>query len=147
MMDLALSCFRTLRIVIMVRNVSIIILYDKDKKILLQHRAEDAKRLPGYWAFFGGGIEEGETPEQAVKREAFEELHYTLHSPKLLLKQKFNSKDDESEKYVYMEAYDPTKKIVLAEGQNLWWYHLSEIDTLKIIDHDREVLKYIEDKY
>jgi len=131
----------------MARNVAIIILYDQDKKILLQHRAEDAERLPGYWAFFGGGIEAGETPEQAVKRETLEELNYTLKNPRLIMKQDFLSKDETNEKHVFVEEFDPSKKITLGEGQNFGWFHLSEINKLKIIDHDIEVLKYIKDKY
>ena len=131
----------------MARNVAIIILYDQDKKILLQHRAEDAERLPGYWAFFGGGIEAGETPEQAVKREALEELNYALDKPRLIMKQDFLSKDETNEKHVFVEEFDPSKKITIGEGQNFGWFHLSEINGLKIIDHDIEVLKYIKDKY
>ncbi|MBI2474857.1 NUDIX domain-containing protein [Candidatus Uhrbacteria bacterium] len=131
----------------MARNVAIIILYDQDKKILLQHRAEDAERLPGYWAFFGGGIEAGETPEQAVKRETLEELNYTLKNPKMIMKQDFLSKDETNEKHVFVEEFDPSKIITLGEGQNFGWFHLSEINKLKIIDHDIEVLKYIKDKY
>ena len=131
----------------MARNVAIIILYDQDKKILLQHRAEDAERLPGYWAFFGGGIEAGETPEQAVKRETLEELNYTLKNPRLIMKQDFLSKDETNEKHVFVEEFDPSKKITLGEGQNFGWFHLSEINKLKIIDHDIEVLKYIKEKY
>jgi len=100
----------------MARNISVIILYDKNKKILLQHRAEDAKRLPGYWAFFGGGIEKSETPEQAVRREALEELNYPLDNPKLIMKQIFFYKNEKNEKYVFMEEYDPSKKIILGEG-------------------------------
>ena len=131
----------------MARNVAIIILYDQDKKILLQHRAEDAERLPGYWAFFGGGIEAGETPEQAVKRETLEELNYPLKNPRLIMNQDFLSKDENNEKHVFVEEFDPSKKITLCEGQNFGWFHLSEINGLKIIDHDIEVLKYIKDKY
>lgn len=33
---------------------------------------------PGYWAFFGGHVELGETPLEAVKRELQEEISYTL---------------------------------------------------------------------
>lgn len=127
----------------MARNVAIIILYDEDKKILLQHRADDAERLPGYWAFFGGGIEAGETPEQAVKRETLEELNYILSNPRLIMKQDFLSKDEASKKHVFVEEYNPDKKITLGEGQGLGWFHLSEINELKIVDHDIEVLKYI----
>jgi 8-oxo-dGTP pyrophosphatase MutT (NUDIX family) len=131
----------------MPRNVSVIILYDQEKKILLQHRAEDAARLPGYWAYFGGGIEAGETPEQAVRREALEELNYVLNDPKLIMKQTFFGNDGKSEKHVFVEEFDPSKKITLGEGQNFGWFHLSEINGLKIIDHDIEVLEYIRDKY
>lgn len=131
----------------MARNVAIIILYDQDKKILLQHRADDTERLPGYWAFFDGGIETGETPEQAVKRETFEELNYTLKNPRLIMKQDFLSKDETTEEYVFVEEFNPNSKITLGEGQNFGWFHLSEINKLKIIDHDIEVLKYIKDEY
>ncbi|MFH1089922.1 MAG: NUDIX domain-containing protein [Candidatus Uhrbacteria bacterium] len=131
----------------MARNIAIIILYDQDKKILLQHRAENAKRLPGYWGFFGGGIEAGETPEQAVRRETLEELNYSLKNPKLIMKQNFSWQTENNEKYVFVEGYDPNKKLTLGEGQNLGWFHLSEVAGLKIVDHDLEVLKFIKDKY
>ncbi|MDD4902329.1 MAG: NUDIX domain-containing protein [Patescibacteria group bacterium] len=131
----------------MVRNVAVIILFDKDKKILLQHHADNLRLTPGYWAFFGGPIEDGETPEQAVKREALEELEYPLSNPKLIMKQNFLSHGDNNEKYVFMEEYDLNKKITLGEGQDLGWYALPEATQLKIFGHDLEVLKYIANKY
>lgn len=42
----------------------------KDGKVLLIHRKKEGKE---YWVFPGGGIEEGESPEEAVKREVKEE--------------------------------------------------------------------------
>jgi len=52
------------------RNRSGIILIEKDKLALIErHRAEKH-----YFAFPGGGIDAGETPEQAAIREAEEEL-------------------------------------------------------------------------
>lgn len=131
----------------MARNVAVIILYTKDKKILLQHRAEDAVRLPGYWGFFGGGIEAGESPNQAVKRETLEELNYTLVNPRLIKTQNFFWKDEINEKHVFMEEYDLSKKLTLGEGQGMGWFQLSEVDKLKIVDHDMEVLEFIKDKY
>lgn len=43
----------------------------KDKKIVLIKRIREGKV---YYVFPGGGIETGETPEQATIREAYEEL-------------------------------------------------------------------------
>ncbi|MFC1612341.1 NUDIX domain-containing protein [Patescibacteria group bacterium] len=131
----------------MIRNIAVIILYDKDKNILLQHRSEDAKRLPGYWAFFGGGIDENETPEQTVRREAMEELGYKLNNPKLIMTQCFVWKKDKNTKYVFMEEYNGDRELTLGEGQGMSWYHFSELDELKIVDHDKKVLEYIKDKY
>ena len=125
------------------RNAAIILLYNDQKEILLQHRTEDAKRLPGYWALFGGGIEEGETPEETVRRETFEELHYQLENPKKVMVQNFR----EGKKYVFMEKYNPSQKLELHEGQGMKWIKLSNIKEMKIIDHDKKVLKFIKDKY
>jgi 8-oxo-dGTP pyrophosphatase MutT (NUDIX family) len=42
----------------------------KNKKVLLMHRKKDGEE---YWVFPGGGVEENETSEQAIKREVLEE--------------------------------------------------------------------------
>ena len=61
-----------------VHYVAIAILY-KDDKFLMQLRDNiPTIPYPGYWAFFGGHIEPGETPEIAVRREIIEEISYTL---------------------------------------------------------------------
>ena len=65
-----------------VRNISIIILFNDEKKILLQLKDEGHERYPNHWGFFGGGIEDGETPENAVHREILEELDYKLNNPR-----------------------------------------------------------------
>ena len=61
-----------------------IFLYKKSGEFLLQHRTDDAPRNPGFWSIFGGGIEEGESPFEAVIREIKEELDYDLKNPELL---------------------------------------------------------------
>ena len=70
-------------------DLSDIILYDDQHRILLQHRTDDAPTFPGYWSFFGGSVEPGETFEEAAIREAYEELSYTLRAPLHWLSQPF----------------------------------------------------------
>jgi 8-oxo-dGTP diphosphatase len=47
---------------------------NKDGKIVLQLRDNDCPTFPGRLATFGGGIEQGESPMQALVRELKEEL-------------------------------------------------------------------------
>ncbi len=58
--------------------VAIAILH-QDDKFLMQLRDNIPGILyPGYWGLFGGHIETGETPHEAVKREVLEEITYEL---------------------------------------------------------------------
>jgi 8-oxo-dGTP pyrophosphatase MutT (NUDIX family) len=51
-----------------------------DRRFLLQHRDEKAGIwFPGSWGLFGGAIEVGETPGQALQRELAEEIGFVPH--------------------------------------------------------------------
>jgi len=58
-------------------QVALAILY-QDDRCLLQLR-DDIPTIahPGKWAFFGGHLDPGETPEVGLKRELVEEIGYT----------------------------------------------------------------------
>ena len=60
------------------RQGAIFTLIDDLDRILLQHRTDDAPAYPGKWGFFGGRVEGDETPEEALRREAWEELTIDL---------------------------------------------------------------------
>lgn len=60
-----------------------LILRKKDK-ILLTRRAKEAKLWAGHWHCVCGKIEHGETPREAIIREAYEEIAITPNSPKLV---------------------------------------------------------------
>jgi 8-oxo-dGTP diphosphatase len=55
-------------------------LIDRDKRILIAQRPA-GKPMAGLWEFPGGKIEEGETPEDTVIREMFEELSVKVTKP------------------------------------------------------------------
>lgn len=59
-----------------------IILIKGETVLLLKKEHQDGSP---YWCFPGGGLEEGETPEDALKREAMEELGLTVSEYSLFL--------------------------------------------------------------
>jgi 8-oxo-dGTP diphosphatase len=52
---------------------TIVVRNSRTGKFLLMKRAESKEMMPGRWEFPGGGIDEGETPEEAALREFEEE--------------------------------------------------------------------------
>ena len=127
------------------RDVSLMILYDREKRVLLQHRAKDAVRAPDFWAFFGGGIDQGETPDQALAREAMEELHWTVKNPRKLFVFDAQPFGKESLLHVYVEECLDASALILGEGQGWGWFHFEEIKDLKISPWDREIVKQVID--
>jgi 8-oxo-dGTP diphosphatase len=126
-----------------VKAYAVIILFDENHRILLQHRSEDAEYLPGFWGFFGGRVEIGETPEVAVRREAIEELGYRLRTPQLVARQEFKEPHRVGIKYAFIERYDPARPLTLGEGQGMDWLTLEEVGRIKMIGHDQEVIEML----
>ena len=118
-------------------QVAVILLQNANGEILLQHRSADAPTYPDHWAFFGGHIEDGETPEQAVAREAMEELQYELERPALF---KVHTSVPDCVIYVFVEDYSGAE-LVLGEGQGMRWFAPSQTKHLLMNDHDRSILE------
>ena len=56
-------------------EVAQILLFDRDNRLMIYLRDDKADiPFPNHWDFFGGHLEQGETPEQALLREVKEEL-------------------------------------------------------------------------
>ena len=131
------------------RNCALIILYDEDKKILLQQRTDDAPTRPGCWGFFGGGIEKDETPEQAVRRECFEELNYTLENPKFIAKKEDKGKTNQTHGlwHIFIEKCCDKNSLKLQEGQDMKWFSIDEAKKIRnLLQRHINVLNCIEYK-
>ena len=63
-------------------DVAVGILISPDKHLLLTSRPE-GKPMAGYWEFPGGKLEQGETVENALRRELHEELGITIDTPQI----------------------------------------------------------------
>ena len=122
------------------KNVSVLLLYNHEGKILLQHRTKDAPTFPDYWGFFGGAVEKDESPEQAVKREASEELGYAVAIARPLTTQPFTYRGIDHTMHAFIEPYDGSS-LTLNEGQGMGWFLTSDIESLLMNDHDRLVIE------
>ncbi|MDP2704416.1 MAG: NUDIX domain-containing protein [bacterium] len=127
------------------RHVSILApLKRKDGKtyIFLQKRSENAKRAPGYFGFFGGGIKDGETPEQALEREIQEEL--TFKSTKHSFFKKYDLERCVAYVYLIKVEDDFENTIQVKEGDYGKFFTEEELAQEKnVIPHDRQILKDI----
>lgn len=115
-----------------IRAVAILI---KDHKVLLIHRKNEKE----YFTFPGGGVEEGESIEQAVIRELLEETTIKAKINKLLYRHIY---DNGSEQFFYLCDYisgepkldeNSIEKIKMREGKEFYnplWVKLEELKDL-----------------
>ncbi|KYK36292.1 MAG: hypothetical protein AYK19_09015 [Theionarchaea archaeon DG-70-1] len=106
----------------------------KGNKILLGKRSGDLQFYPGVWDIIGGHCKNGETPEQALKREFREEIGVipisfsrvaVLHDPDPIRA--------EYEYYVYVvEDWTGLPKDVGGEHSELRWVTIDEAVTLDL---------------
>jgi len=103
------------------RRVAVVFLVDPEGRLLMQHRDQHAKVSPNQWAMPGGKIEEGETPEEAARREVLEETGLDAGPIRLYLVQNrpsVTTADGEVEMHVFYGPTDAKQDdVVLGEGQ------------------------------
>lgn len=113
-------------------NASSAIICWKDK-ILLFHRDNiPIIPAPDCWQFPGGGIEKGETPLEAVKRELKEEV---THTP---INIKFLGRFDQGDHFTYFycsfvsDVEAKNFKLGKGEGQEIGFFTIDEALNLKL---------------
>ncbi|MFT4244230.1 MAG: NUDIX hydrolase [Candidatus Woesearchaeota archaeon] len=113
----------------MSRQVSIILI-DEFNKILLQHRDNIPEIWnPGAWSLFGGGVEEGETFEEALIRETKEELNYDLKNFEFI--EEYTHESPVIVKlYISRIKNIEKESLKLLEGDDWGWFSLEETQKL-----------------
>ena len=125
------------------RNVSILIPYKIENKeifVYLQKREKDRKVLPDYFAFFGGGIENEESPEYAMLREISEEMCFIPKGYEFL--GKYNFTDWSTNVYFLGVDKDFEKKVKIMEGDYGKFFSEEEVlNEPMMIQEDKNILR------
>lgn len=110
----------------------------KDEKFLLQLRDNKPNiPYPNTWAFFGGGVEEGEKHEEALKRELKEELGWCPQSFEFLIKIMNKTVNCNITHYI-AKCSVSSDKLCLGEGTALGWFTYDEMLTLENLINEVE---------
>ncbi|MFH1589506.1 MAG: NUDIX domain-containing protein [archaeon] len=124
-------------------KLALMFFYNKEKKVLLQDRRDISKRGEE-WGFFGGHIEEGETPEQAIIREIKEELSFDLKEFKFInhFKNPVKEFDTLLDTHIFIAPLrDNLKKFKQIEGQGMKMFSFEETKKLKMVSGDDKIIR------
>ncbi|MEN9327327.1 MAG: hypothetical protein RI947_135 [Candidatus Parcubacteria bacterium] len=117
----------------MITIASVILENEKGEILLMLRDNKPNLPFPHHWDIFGGHVEEGETPEQALVREVKEELNLDLKDYTFYRKYHCMHGDIHANvKYIYTaKLTTPIEKLTLGEGEEMRLFNREEIKTLK----------------
>jgi 8-oxo-dGTP diphosphatase len=116
-----------------------LLIENKEGQVLLQLRDNDPDiRYPNLWGTFGGQVEAGETPEEAIVRELEEELDYELSNPEYF----GNFPLDGCDIYMYriIDHSLAEDTLNVKEGQKGKFFSLEEVKSVDCAANCKEIV-------
>jgi mutator protein MutT len=105
-------------------------------------------RLPGYFGFWGGGLEEGETFEQGLIREVKEELGVYIKESEVEFFSHYEFLRTKINAYIYYPKEEWEKNIKIGEGEYGKWFTPEEIfSSENIILQDKGIINDLERRF
>jgi 8-oxo-dGTP diphosphatase len=104
-----------------------------DGKLLLHHRDDKAGiPHPGCWSGFGGAVEDGESAEDAVRREVLEETGVQIGQPVFLTEELDAEGDGRLVSLFYVAGGISPADIDLHEGAGVGVHGIGDLDHLPV---------------
>lgn len=120
------------------RGVSAILINPAGQVLLQQRDDNPAIRYPAHWSLFGGTIEDGESPDEAVAREVREEIDFELRNFGLFREFVQNHKRE----FAFAgELTARLDELTLSEGQGMDFFYPWQLRELQIRPDDKETLE------
>ena len=122
------------------------IIYNSENKVLITQRPEGF-HLAGLWEFPGGKVEDGETFEEALKREIKEETNLNIVIGDLYWKETV----DYSKKRVHLFFYksslnEENQKVICHEISDFKWLENKDLKLYKFPEADAELINRLMDQ-
>jgi 8-oxo-dGTP diphosphatase len=134
----------------MMKEIAAIILEnDKGEFLLALRDNKPGIPFPDHWDLIGGHVEEGETPDEALKREVKEELDIDLKEYTFYKKYECLTGDVyENIKYIYRGKINlPIEEVTLLEGIRPQYFSREEIHNVRFANIIKTIiLEYISDQ-
>jgi len=116
-----------------------LLIENREGKVLLQLRDNNPDiRYPNLWGTFGGQIEDGETPEEAIVRELDEELGYRLSNPEYFGNFRLNGCDIHM--YRIIDHNPALDTLTVREGQEGRFFSLEEVKGIECAANCKEIV-------
>lgn len=120
------------------KKAAVVIIRDGDGKVLLSKRGESSRNQSGKWENPGGEVEEGETIEQAAKREIKEELGIDVKITGLLYTDTFSTEDNNWQVSVFEGKALSEPKIQNNESEEIKWFTIEELTDIPLASYTRD---------
>jgi 8-oxo-dGTP diphosphatase len=114
-------------------RAAMLLIVTDDGKLLLHHR-DDKPGIPhpGCWSGFGGAVEDGESAEDAVRREMLEETGIQIEAPVFLTEEVDAEGDGRLVSLFYVAGGITPGDIDLHEGAGVGVHALADLDRLPV---------------
>lgn len=120
-------------------SAACIVIYTDDGRYLLQKRDDFAPYFPNCWGLIGGSAKNGENPAECIRRECFEETHWSPKDVEFLFLQ-----EEHCIEYIYSaELTVPPLELICEEGEKLCLFSYEEAAEINWSSYHKRIFEQV----